>query len=124
MATAYFKIQLSVQPKGGTAELVVPKVLQDLEYDFVIIKDDATEGIVRIKQTQQKLKQIEKDKDCVRLDENKMDEIINSYPLPKIKKKYQLQTDETANEGPIIDTIQTVRSGYYLIDVPIILVRK
>jgi hypothetical protein len=33
MAVAFFQIQLSVQPQmGGTAELVVPKVLQGLGY--------------------------------------------------------------------------------------------
>lgn len=55
-----------------------------------------------------------------------------NYPQPKQKSKFRMKSqvlkqreaaeqDELDEKGSkIIDTIQTVRSGFYLIDVPII----
>ena len=57
-----------------------------------------------------------------------------SYPKPKIKQKYRMQSqiqeagetvpaaglfevDQAGNK--IVDTFQTVRAGFYLIDVPV-----
>lgn len=134
MAVAYFQIQLSVQPKsGGEAALIPPPVLQGLDYRFVIVKDGAEEGIAKLDGPDAALKQVEKDKACKKLTTKQVEALRASYPKPKIKKKYraQPQLEETGATKPLvgsfevdeagneIDTFQTVRSGFYLIDVPI-----
>ncbi len=135
MSVAFFQISLSVQPKGGEAELVPPKVLQDLNYRFVIVKDGGEEGIVKLEESEAVLKKVEKDKDCKKLTKKQMEALQKKYPQPKLKQKYRMRTQteeqgetETVSEpfevddkgNKIIDTFQTVRSGFYLIDVPIV----
>jgi hypothetical protein len=132
MAIAFFRVQLSVQPRaGGAAELVVPNVLQGLNYQFIIVKEGGEEGVVRVEASAADLEKIEKDQNCKKLTDPQMKELKNSsYPPPKLKQKYRLQTqaksetegisepfvvDEQGNR--VIDTWQTVRSGFYLIDV-------
>lgn len=134
MPENYFKIPLSVEPKkGGLAEIVPPKILQDLNYVFVIVKDGGEEEIIKVEEPESVLKKIEMDKDCKRLTAKQMELLRKSYPTPKIKKKYRIrpQTSEAGGEGGerfelddkgnrIIDTFQTVRSGFYLIDVKVL----
>lgn len=170
MPVAFFQVPLSVQPKsGGTAEILVPEVLRDLNYGFVIVKEGAEEGIVRVDVSETDLKKITGEANCTRLDLASMKALYESYPKPKLKQQYQtkasspqplpgagealqaaiprppqaageamepspfqppqvavgesiagqqFETDEQGN--PIIITLQTVRSGFYLIDVPIV----
>lgn len=134
MPEKFFQIPLSIKPKGGgEAEFVSPKILQGMNYAFVIVKEGGEEGIIRLDEPETKLKKIEKDKDCKRLSVKQMETLWKSYPSPKIKKKYRMrpQIPETGMEigepfevdekgNRIVDTIQTVRSGFYLIDVPIL----
>lgn len=135
MSIAFFKVPLSVEPKpGGEAEILVPKVLQGLNYAFVIIKEGATEGIVRVETANADLGKIEKTQNCQKLSSKEMNKLYDSYPPPKLKEKYKmglqsqavgegetagglLETDEQGN--PIVIKLQTVRSGFYLIDVPV-----
>ncbi len=169
MPVAFFKIPLSVNPKtGGEAEIIVPEVLQGLNYAFVIVKEGAEEGIVRVDVSETDLDKISGDSNCTRLDLESMKTLYESYPKPKLKQQYktqvsppqppqetgeemkpptspppqaageeikplpqppqeadernipgpQFETDEQGN--PIVITLQTVRSGFYLIDVPIL----
>lgn len=170
MPVAFFQVPLSVQPKsGGTAEILVPEVLRDLNYGFVIVKEGAEEGIVRVDASETDLEKITGDANCTRLDSETMKALYDSYPQPKLKQQYQtkvpipqplpaagealqqaipqppqvageamqlpppqppqaavgdnipgqqFETDEQGN--PVVITLQTVRSGFYLIDVPIV----
>lgn len=136
MPEKFFQITLSVDPKSeGNAELVSPEVLQGLNYHFVIVKDGRDEGIISIDEPDAVLKEVEEDKDCNMLTVKQMKTLQKNYPAPKIKKIYRKRTqvlepgeiettgdefevDENGNR--IIDTFQTVRSGFYLIDVPVI----
>jgi hypothetical protein len=135
MPVAFFQIALSVQPKGGEAELVLPKLFQDVNYRFVIVKDGGEEGIVKLEASEAILKKVEKDKACKKLTKEALKTLQQSYPRPKLKQKYRVraQTEgrgvmETGSEAfevddqgnKIIETFQTVRSGFYLIDVPIL----
>lgn len=136
MPVAYFQIQLSFQPKsGGEAALIPPPVLQGLNYGFVLVKDGAEEGIAKLDGPDAALKQVEKDKSCKKLTTRQVETLRASYPKPKMKKKYraQPQLEETGATKPlvglfevdeagstVVDTFQTVRSGFYLIDVPIL----
>jgi hypothetical protein len=137
MSVAFFQVVLSVQPKGGAeAELVLPKVLQGRNYRFVIVKDGGEEGIVKLEGPQEVIKKVEKDKGCEKLTKKQMEKQQKTYPVPKIKKRYRMRTQapeeevgaETATEpfevddkgSKIIETFQTVRSGFYLIDVPVL----
>jgi hypothetical protein len=60
-----------------------------------------------------------------------MEALKKSYPVPKLKQKYRSPSPaemETSGEpfalddrgNRIIETWQTVRSGFYLIDVPVL----
>ncbi len=137
MSVTFFQIVLSVQPKGGgEAEPVPPKVLQGLNYRFVIVKDGGKEGIIKLEEPNEVIKKVEKDKNCKKLTEKQMGKLQKTYPVPKIKKRYRMRTQapeeevgtETAAEpfevddkgSKIIETFQTVRSGFYLIDVPVL----
>lgn len=135
MPVEFFQVKLSVQAKGTSADLVPPKILQDLNYRFIIVKEGGTEGILRIEATAAALKKIEKDKDCQKLTEKQAKERKESYPKPKLKQKYRVKTQpqegeesgvganlyEVDEQGKnIVDTFQTVRSGFHLIDVPIL----
>jgi hypothetical protein len=132
MPGAFFRVRLSVRPRGGgEAELVPPNVLQDLLYRFVIVKEGGEEGIVRVEEPEAVLETIEQYKDCYKLTVEQMEALRKEYPAPKLKKKYRMgqQEHETGEGRPmdrsfavdaqgnrILDTWQTIRSGFYLID--------
>ncbi len=130
MSVAYFQIPLSVRPKaGGEAELVPPEVLQGLNYHFVVVKDNGEEGIINLEANADDFQKVENTQNCKKLSEKKMESLRDSYPTPQVKKRYrqrpateesdaQFEVDEQGNK--IADSYQTVRSGFYLIDVPIL----
>jgi hypothetical protein len=90
MPVAFFQVPLSVQPKsGGTAEILVPEVLRDLNYGFVIVKEGAEEGIVRVDASETDLKKITGEANCTRLDLASLKALYESYPKPKLKQQYQ-----------------------------------
>lgn len=133
MPGAFFRVRLSVRPRGGgEAELVLPNTLQDLQYRFVIVKEGGEEGIVRIEEPEAVLETVERDKDCRKLTAKRVETLKKEYPAPKLKKKYRTgpQGHEAGERRPldwlfavdaqgnrILDTLQTIRSGFYLIDV-------
>lgn len=128
MASAFFLVPLSVQTKDyGEAELATPEVLQNVNHQFVIVKEGGEEGIIQVETSEANLQDIEKNEHCQKLNESQLETLKASYPAPKIKQKYRLST--TGNDEPfvvdesgerVVDTWQTVRSGFYLIDVPVI----
>lgn len=132
MAT-YFQVALTVQPKkSGSAELVPPKALQGIPFDFIIVKGDGSEGIIRVEAAEATIKKIEADSQCKKLTDKQVESIRKSYPAPKLKQKFRLRDQADINPGKpddqyvldakgnkIVDTFQTVRSGFYLIDVPV-----
>jgi hypothetical protein len=136
MAVAYFQIPLSVKPSGGgEAVLVGPKALQELSHRFVLVKDGGEEGIVRVEEPETVLKKIEKEKGCKRLTPRQAEAARKSYPRPKLKNRFRMRSPVRRPEGAaagedlygidekgnrILDTFQTVRSGVYLIDVPVL----
>jgi hypothetical protein len=135
MPITYFQVRLSVQSKGeGKAELVPPSILEGLDYIFITVKDGGEEGIVKLEEAEAVLKKIEADKDCHKLTVKRLTALQKTYPPPKLKKQYRRRpqgqeagevmamgglfaVDDQGNR--IIDTFQTVRSGFYLIDVPV-----
>jgi hypothetical protein len=128
MATVYFQVQLSVQPtEGGEAKLVVPKVVDALEHKFILVKEGGKEGLIQVEVSATELRKIEKDKHCKKLSKADLDALKKTYPAPKLKQKFHPLPESVAGESEIadsdnrpIDTLQTVRSGFYLIDVPIV----
>ncbi len=132
MSEAFFKISLSLESKGGQTRLAPPKALKDLNFRFVIVKEGGKEAIVSVKGSQTKLKNLEKSKNCQKLTSKQAQALKETYPPPRLKQKYRLraqvpaggkgvnvpgqrETDEKGN--PFIDTYQTVRCGFHLIDV-------
>ena len=132
----FFQVTLSTQPTGGgAAGLVPPAVLRDLDFDVVIVKDGGEEGILKLEGSAAVLKMLAKDEACKKLTKKQMASLRKSYPPPKLRQQYRPQVEPTeAGEvettdspfavdergKPIIDTIQTIRSGFHLIDVPIL----
>ena len=79
--------------------------------------------------------EIEKEKGCKRLTARQVQAVRKSYAEPKLKEKFRMRSqvqrpgapaegedlyeiDEKGNR--VLDTFQTVRSGFYLIDVPVL----
>jgi hypothetical protein len=131
MTTTFFQVQLSVQPKaGGDAEFILPEVFEGLDYHFVLVKDGGEEGLVKLDASAAQIKTVEKNKQCKKLSKAELESLKKAYPKPKLKQQYHLlpvaEDDGEAQptiedlETLPIDTLQTVRSGFYLIDVPIV----
>jgi hypothetical protein len=137
MALTHFKIQLSVEPKGGgEAQLVPPPVLQGLSYRFVLVKDGGEEGIVQLDEPKSVLEKIQRNRNCTKLTKKQLETVRSGYPAPKLKQRYRARplvqeagphADATAepyeldDQGKrIVDDLQTVRVGLYLIDVPVV----
>lgn len=139
MPVAYYQIPLSLQPTGGgQAQLAVPAALHDLSYQFVIVKDGGEEGIVRVDEPKATLDALAKNEGITKLTEKQMTELRAGYPPPRLKERYRLvaaPVAETTGDGSdgvtveqvaldeqgqqMLETIQTVRAGFYLIDVPV-----
>jgi hypothetical protein len=135
MPVAFFQVKLSIKPiGGGQANLVVPKVLRDQHYHFVVVKDGGEEAIIQIEAPKDTLDDIGKDKACTKLTAKQADTLRESYPPARLKQLFRsaapgasgpavLSAEEYAADDQghrIVDTIQTVRSGFYLIDVPVV----
>jgi hypothetical protein len=138
MPVALFKVKLSVKPGGGgQAELVVPKVLRELDYHFVIVKDGGAEGIVQVDAPKATIDEIEAGRSSEKLTAKQAQALRESYPPPRLKQRYRVITTPIEAEGgtlgaqveqyatddqgkPVVDTYQTVRADFYLIDVPVV----
>jgi len=128
MAVTYFQVQLSIKTKEhGEAELIFPEVSPDTNYQFVIVKEGGKEGIIKLEDSEKNIQTIEKNENLKKLTESEMEALKQSYPTPKLKQKYRLPTQAESEpfvvdqQGDrLIDTWQTVRSGFYLIDVPVL----
>ncbi len=134
MSQTYFKVplSLSVKPKGE-AELLPPDILTGLDFNFIQVKENGEEAIVTLAATDPTLQQVEETPECVKLTLAQAQNLKDQYQSPRIKQKYRpatvnpaepeqenqpFETDQQGNR--IIDTYQTVRSGFYLIDTPIV----
>lgn len=134
MAVAFFQVQLSVQKQDyGEATLILPEVMPELNYQFVIVKEGGEEGIIKVETSEENLQQIEQNQSYKKLTKSQMETLKESYPVPKVKQKYRLPTSEAIETEQsiepfvvdesgkrVVDTWQTVRSGFYLIDVPVL----
>jgi hypothetical protein len=135
MPVKFFQISLTVTSRsGGAAELIPPKPLRELTFEFVLVRQGGEEAIVRVEASEAELKEVEKAKGVKRLTPSQMKKLRDSYPAPALKRKLTMQPT-TIGEGTITDnergvpkraemieqTVQTVRSGFYMIDVPLAL---
>jgi hypothetical protein len=135
MASAYFQVKLTVSPcDGGDAKLLLPSVFGAAGVEFLAVRDGAEEGIVRADAPDAVLDGLDSAPDVRRLSERQLDAVKRSYPPMKLKRKYRLRRpmapggaiaagadlyELDAQGRPVVDTWQTVRSGFYLIDVPV-----
>jgi hypothetical protein len=130
MTKSFFQVGVSVEPLAhGQAHLTPVKALKGLNYRFVAVKEGGDEAIVVVEGSDAELKALEKDKSCRKLTPKQAASLRQAYPALKLKKKFRASAPgvtpvsgpfETDEHGkPIVDTVQTVRSGFYLIDVPL-----
>jgi hypothetical protein len=137
MAEAFFRVRLSVDSgMGGQASLKLPEHFEELKHQFAIVKEGCEECVIRVNASETDLKNIERKGNCQRLTKEQLKLLISKfYPRPKLKIKYRVKTsseeiDSAMPSGDvyvldeqghrITDTYQTVRSGFYLVDVPIL----
>jgi len=132
MPEVYLQVKLVVRRAGGgAAELVLPPQLEGVNFRFLLVKDGAEEGIVSVVDEAPSLvERLQKAVEITKLSLEQLESIRASYPAPRLKQKYRVQAVsegetptalvETDDEGNrIVETVQTVRCGYYLIDVPV-----
>ena len=133
MPQALFQVQLSLKTTSGRAQLMLPEVLNDLEFRCLVVKEGGAEAIIRLEATADALKKLDKHDGLNKLTPKQAEQLRATYPAPKLKKKYRLRlipagevvgpsTDvyELDSKGErIVDTFQTVRSGFHLIDIPV-----
>lgn len=131
MGKVYLQVKLGVRPVGGgAAELVMPPELDGVDFRFVQVKDGAEEGIVVVDEEPSMVAKLTSAADVTQLSSTRQAKVRTSYPEPRLKQKYRAPATpvhgesatvfETDEEGrPVVQTVQTVRAGYYLIDVPV-----
>ncbi|NJP10299.1 MAG: hypothetical protein HC866_13170 [Leptolyngbyaceae cyanobacterium RU_5_1] len=133
MAIAYFEIPVMVQPTtGGDAELVLVQELHGLAYQFVQVNDGGREAIIQLNAGEAGLQTLSQTSHFTPLTDTEMAALKASYAPPKLKQRYRrAQTDAQIEESslpfeldlhgnPVIEWVQTVRSGFYLVDVPVV----
>jgi hypothetical protein len=137
MVEVFFQVRLTVEPKSdGDAALVPPDGLAGIDFSYVAVKDGGEEAIIRLSPTPGVMQALERRKEFTRLAPKRREQLRASYSAPRIKKQLRMRSN-TSDLKPggnppkerfeldyhgnqIVDTFQTVRSGFYLIDVPII----
>jgi hypothetical protein len=127
--TGYFRVQLALQTlSGGRATLDVPLALRALPHDFVLVNSGGAEAIVRVEQPESVLKALAHETNCTKLTPKQLEETRAGYAAPSLKRRYRPVDASQPSKGytndkqghPIVETVQTVRSGIYLIDVPVV----
>ena len=132
MAETYLRVSLGVQPtQGGAAELVPPPELAGVDFRYVVVKEGGEEGIVVVDGEPSLIARLQTAPAITKLTAGRLAAVRDGYPPPRLKQRYRLQTAApveealsspyaTDGEGKrVVDTLQTVRSGFYLIDVPV-----
>jgi hypothetical protein len=131
MARVSYQVRITIQPRpGGGADVVLPTVLRKLKYDFVAVKEGGEEAIIRVDEPAEVQKRVGQSQACTRLTPAQLTALRASYPPPKIKERYRtlappaaagdtlFETDEKGQ--PVVEHFQTVRAGFYLLDVPVL----
>jgi len=127
--TGYFRVQLALQTlNGGRATLDVPPALRAVPHAFVLVNSGGAEAIVRVEQTESGLKMLAQETNCTKLTPKQLQETRARYAAPSLKLRYRPVDASQPSKGyesdkqghPIVETVQTVRSGIYLIDVPLV----
>jgi len=134
MAVGFFEVKLAVRhAPGGEVRLAPPAALKDASYRFVVVNQGGKEALVAVEGSEASLKQIAESRGCRRLTPSEAADLQQSYPRPALKQRYRLHSPadqaaamepESAVEldplgNPVVETLQTVRSDFYLIDVPV-----
>jgi hypothetical protein len=140
MSTAYFQIPVSIQSDpDATARLAPPRALTNLDLHYIRVDERRLKAIVRMSAPKERLQEVVEDQRNQELTQEQVASALNDYPPPRLKTKYRVlaqlrAADEGNGEAQVIDpfvlddqgnritdTFQIVRSGFYLIDVPVAL---
>jgi hypothetical protein len=96
----------------------------------------AKEAIVRVEAAKQVLSRLADADECRELSIKQAQALISTYQQPKLSRKYRKPPNLSHSpsgpeppvarggkpeddQEPVIETVQTVRSGFYLVDVPV-----
>lgn len=124
MPVAYFETRLTLETAGGAARLVAPAALRELDHHILIARDGG-DAIVRVEAPAKALEQVAAAEGTSRLTPKEAEKLRERYPPPRLKQRYvQAAPDAggaapfaTDSEGnPVVETLQTVRVGFHLVD--------
>ena len=127
--TGYFRVKLALRPlDGGSATLDLPAAMRTVPHDFVLVNSGGAEAIVRVEQPDSVVKSLARETDCTKLTPRQLEEVRARFGTPSLKRRYRPVDASQPSKGyasdkqghPIVETVQTVRSGFYLIDVPLV----
>jgi hypothetical protein len=129
MAEKYYEVDIQFRETGtGQAEIIVPQVLTAKAWHYVQIHGDGQKALVEVDASDDEQAAIAADNAIRSLTKGQVTERQKAYPAPKLKRRYpertaQLIAEEGKVEGatgaPVLETFQTVRWRFYLIDVPV-----
>lgn len=125
MPQAYFEMEIKFKEIGsGQAEIVAPQILVDKEWRYVWVNEGEQKAIVQVEGADQELQAIEADPACRSLTDKRLSARKAAYPQPRLKQKYRPVEAGVSGSGEggeqTLETFQTVRWKFYLIDVPIL----
>ena len=97
MPTANFRVTLAVNPTGGgDAELIAPDALQEVDFQYLIVKEGCEEGIVTLDAPNAALRELAEADGCEKLTSRKMNSVRRGYPPPT---SGQRKTTASSNPG-------------------------
>src|SRR3954452_22832739 len=101
MAEVYLQVKLGIRPtKGGAAELVPPRELEGLNYQFVVVKDGAEEGIVAVNEEPELAAELETSDQITGLTGEQVAKVRANSPPPRLKQRYRSQPAAIGDEAP------------------------
>lgn len=124
MAKKTYEVEIKFKEAGaGQAEIVVPKVLKGSDWRYELVNGPEAKAIVQVEASTENHKAITADAACRSLSKKQTTVLKKTYPAPKLKRIYReleftLAPEETEGER-ILETFQTVRWRFHLIDIPI-----
>jgi hypothetical protein len=125
MPVVLFRVPIAVESVGGQAAPAVPAALDGLNYRFVIARDGA-EAIVEVDAPKEALERVAADAACERLTAREAAKLREGYPPPRLKRRFRPAEAGAGGEyaldaqgNPVVETVQTVRAGLHLVDIPL-----
>lgn len=121
MPEAYFEVDIKFnETGGGRAEIAAPVALAGSKWGYVLVHEAEPKAIVRVEAGSKAHKAIAADPACRSLTDRRLEALKDAYPKPRLKQKYRRPPASEEVGERTLETFQTVRWKFYLIDVPVL----